>query len=589
MPNRCDNNVGFTVSPPDKNASDSDSSSDDSDDSSDNDTINPKFDEAFYKALASIKKKDPNIYTDNVKFFDDFDAGTSETAGRTGQKAMTVVDYERKILLEKGGKYEDSDDDEANANNEDGAERPMSPTYNQEQQNLRDEFRKVIDDDEDSDNAEWGGIFKRRDKSKAEEAAEEEQYTKWLAGEEAANIGENAETLKPLKEYWANPKLAKEEAFLRDYILNNGYNKKATGQVPCYDDIVGNNADDNDGGNGRDAAADALSDDEAELEKQAEFEHKYNFRFEEPDAEFIKRYPRTIENSVRRTDDRRKDKRQEVKDRKTRDKEQKLRELEMLSAMKKREIEDKIAKLRMVTGNEELAFDDADLDGDFDPEEYDRKMQAVFNSEYYQVDEGDEKPECPAELEDLQVEDWDNYDPRQAQQDGEDDDGEEADGHCEDDDFNMDCEFDGAAAAEREKKAFQANLIESTRAGGKRKRKRKSKFMEVLQSKKPVFDPSDEKSFGDYLDEYYQLDYEDVIGDVPCRFKYTETVPNDFGLTVEEILLAKNKELNQWASLKKATQIRPEHVERNEIGLFKQKGKNEALKRKILQSLYEVP
>lgn len=53
--------------------------------------------------------------------------------------------------------------------------------------------------------------------------------------------------------------------------------------------------------------------------------------------------------------------------------------------------------------------------------------------------------------------------------------------------------------------------------------------------------------------------------------------------------MAKNKELNQWASLKKATQIRPEHVERNEIGLFKAKGRNEALKRKILQSLYGEP
>lgn len=54
-------------------------------------------------------------------------------------------------------------------------------------------------------------------------------------------------------------------------------------------------------------------------------------------------------------------------------------------------------------------------------------------------------------------------------------------------------------------------------------------------------------------------------------------------------MLAKNKELNQWASLKKATQIRPEHVERNEVAMFKMKAKNEALKRKILPSLYEEP
>lgn len=53
--------------------------------------------------------------------------------------------------------------------------------------------------------------------------------------------------------------------------------------------------------------------------------------------------------------------------------------------------------------------------------------------------------------------------------------------------------------------------------------------------------------------------------------------------------MAKNKELNQWASLKKATQIRPEHVEKNEVTMFQMKSKNEALKRKILRSLYEEP
>merc|ERR1712083_441685 len=100
------------------------------------------------------------------------------------------------------------------------------------------------------------------------------------------------------------------EKFLKDYLLNKRYKENEKDDyVPSYDEVV-HDSDDN------------LSEDEKNVEKQEEFEHKFNFRFEEPDDEFIKRYPRTIKGTMRKEEDKRAKKRKEVEERKKREKQQ---------------------------------------------------------------------------------------------------------------------------------------------------------------------------------------------------------------------------------------------------------------------------
>lgn len=89
----------------------------------------------------------------------------------------------------------------------------------------------------------------------------------------------------------------------------------------------------------------------------------------------------------------------------------------------------------------------------------------------------------------------------------------------------MDADYDGS-------QNLQSELVESTR---KRKRKRRSKFATLIAKEKPKFDPKQFPSYEKYFDQYYSLDYEDIIGDLPCRFKYRKVVPNDYGLSVEEV------------------------------------------------------
>lgn len=53
--------------------------------------------------------------------------------------------------------------------------------------------------------------------------------------------------------------------------------------------------------------------------------------------------------------------------------------------------------------------------------------------------------------------------------------------------------------------------------------------------------------------------------------------------------MAKNSELNRWASLKKAVQFRSENVEKYEVFAYKKRAQNFELKKKIFPSIYGEP
>lgn len=53
-----------------------------------------------------------------------------------------------------------------------------------------------------------------------------------------------------------------------------------------------------------------------------------------------------------------------------------------LKALKRKEVEEKLLKLLEVAGEGTQGLDKIDLEGDWDPEEHDRKMAEVYGGEY---------------------------------------------------------------------------------------------------------------------------------------------------------------------------------------------------------------
>jgi len=522
--------------------------SDDEEEDEDADELTEDVEQDFFATLASLKKKDPKIYDGKTEFFKESASDKIKSKSSKDQK-VTLGDIERKVMLEKGGKFDELEDDTINGH------RDM--TYNEEMKSIKESFKSALNDDEEADN-----ILTKRTKTDAETKEEAESYRKWLAGQQK-NVEDPTLEAKfgGLRDFWNKNDLDEGEKFLKDYILNKRYrDDDEEDYIPSYDEVV-HDSDDN------------LSEDEKNVKKQEEFEHKFNFRFEEPDDDFIKRYPRTIKDTLRKDGDKRVKKRKEVEERKKREKEQKKDELKMLKNMKKREIMEKLAKLKKITGNDDMELDEEDIEGDFDPQKYDEKMAEIFNNYDDNVTFDEEKPTFSdlddEEYDEEYCEDWDNWTGGEGCQE------EDEELNCEDEGFNMDCDF-------------QQEVIESTK--GRKKGRRKSKFAEVLEQNptKPAFDPED-KTFTEYVDEYYKLDCEDIIGDMPCRFKYREVQQNDFGLSTEEILSAPDKELNAWVSLRKTCQYRSQDDERKDFHVFRNKGKDSNLKKKIMPTLFETP
>lgn len=507
----------------DEHASEDDEESEDDSESDvvedeDGALVTPGVEAQILKTLAEIRARNPKVYDPSVNFFSPQELTKAEAEWRSkkqhqhpqqqpqqqrqqGEKPLRLKDFHRQRLL-AGDPLDEEEEEEG-----DQAESaPLeTKTFDEEQKEVLDEFLAAAattttrssggeraDDADDDDD-----MFKVRPRTAEEIAKEDAEYRAFLL----ENLAHSENARESMSEWFQSgeggrgEEATTDERFLIDYVLSRGWVEKERKMHPSYDQIVQEDEED----------ANAV-------ERMEEFEEKYNFRYEQPGGDQIVTYSRTIPGSMRREDNKRKAERAAREARKKEEKERQREELKRLKNLKRAEMEEKLRKIRAIANNDQI---DVDLESDFDPEAHDQKMSQYFGDDYYGVAEGEDKPA------------W------TASEDEED-------------------EMGGGAVA--------AAALEAATKGVKRLLKKREK-----QARKAADASSEDpdaaknrasKALAKYLDEYYKLDYEDKIGDLPCRFKYQRVAPTTFGLKVHDILLAEDAELNAHVSLKKLAPYR---------------------------------
>ncbi|SCV68517.1 BQ2448_638 [Microbotryum intermedium] len=567
-----------------------------SDDDSDAELVTPQVDVAIFKTLAKIRNKDPEVYEPQKNLFQDEETRLASTSFITNTKVSSskpvlLKDYQLQRLI--ADPTHSRIDDEATP---DPSFEP--PTYAQHEQALQQQVKQAFfqathsnnDDDDDDDDH----FLIKRTQTQDEAQKEQDEYAKFLK----TNLGAQA-----IKEA-----LDQEENFLNDYLLNRGWidPKAKKNRIPSYKEITGGNdasdADDDDDNDDDDdddddddgieqvqslakdgkkarqllaesikAAASlkaekegegAQNDEEearlnpalhdasdSEFEHHAEeFEHKYNFRFEEAQGADLVTHSRTAMSSLRKpttATTARQRAREAAKAKKEQEKVQRKEEVRRLKALKRKEVEAKLAKLIEAGGEGTKGLDAIDLEADWDEAEHDRKMQEIYGDEY---DQGEDQGFKPTWDDDIDIGD--------IQEVGDDElefahVGDEAiEGQYDDEDEEDEDDGEGSGNKKSKRQA---------RRDARKKRKGRDEEglpVELLEAARQGGDEARKRVVDAMVDDYYALDYEDKVGGIATRFKYAKVEPTGYNLTAEEILLATDAELNQFMSLKKLAPYR---------------------------------
>ncbi|CAD7974757.1 unnamed protein product [Amoebophrya sp. A25] len=350
-------------------------------------------------------------------------SSSSSTTGGAKKKSadgpILYKDLLRETLLEGGADAFERDEQELRRRaKESGTDKNAAELAEIKAEIRRGAFNKEEDDSDDGEDD--GGLFtvvKKHAGDKDADDAEtgEQTHDRETSSASGVNLARKKSSRALLADkYWgAEEKLSENEKFLRDYILNEGW-KDPTGKHG-FSDAPGGAS-----GRAKDQGGDD-SEDSEDLAAQDEFEADYNFRYEHAglgERGEIPTYSRSVPNSVRQVDDKRRRKRVERKERKAAEAVRKSEELKRLRNLKRKELQRRLRQIEKTTGKDgslvasetlqaeaekyDKIFENEDdedsqkgseentreksfaklLEQDYDPENYEREMAAYLGEDF---------------------------------------------------------------------------------------------------------------------------------------------------------------------------------------------------------------
>ncbi|EAL61213.1 hypothetical protein DDB_G0292468 [Dictyostelium discoideum AX4] len=468
--------------------------------------------------LLAKKKTDLLLKNKDVKFFNnnndnnnndeeeeedegsdeaDSESEESESEKKKKKKPFTLKDYQREKLTKTMNKDQYEESDEEDFD---------SLPHNKQQEKLKKDFfdasRKSFKDgggdDGDDDDGEDGSDDDFLVKRKKTEQDQEIEDKEFEEFRQRLEKKKSPflEETDTISEFWKGKDADTDEKFLRDYLLGQKW-QSDKGKLPTYEEILKE-----------------LDQDEGETVKQDDFERTFNFRFEEPGSAIIVNHPRTIENSVRRKDSARKTKREKKKERKEQRAVQNQEKIKQLKNEKKKQILEKVKEINSITGSNLFNLDSVDI----------KKID----------------PEIMVKSIGKKVKQPQQQDSNNNEEEGYDENYEGGEG----DDYQYD---EGNGGRYDLNKIIESGLYDDQFEddGEVWSNERMSKEREELES---------------MLDRYYEMDYQDLLGDdTPVRFKYTKVEP-DSTISIDDILEKDDKDLEKILPLNKiATYYNPSY------------------------------